>query len=302
MHGHTEVMNGGKLMRSKDSHFINMSYRKWIPRFLDLLDSCSIRATFFLVADFARDSDSCALIRRIVQGGHEIASHSLSHMIALRKADRKTLSSELNDSKKILEDISSTKVIGFRGPGYAFDTRIAEQLLECGYIYDSSVVPGYLFNLYKTFHFYADNILHGSSILFPNSSQKIKREPYIISERIGQTLLEIPINVLPIFPIPFVSFIIRNNIIFNSMYSLVKMHSPIIIYEFHDFEFMDTSKKEEYCSTKAVEKIRNKTITQRLDLYRSILLRISGECDMLTAKEYAESVDSTDIHMGEAFQ
>ena len=149
MHGHTENHAGSRRQRGRDERYIDVSYQFWLPRYLDLLAQQGLRSTFFLVADFARHPGNRPLIKRLVAEGHEVASHSLTHCIELCSLDQEGKAREIIESKKILEDLTGRPVVGYRGPGYAFDADIARLLLENGYEYDSSVVPGYLFPLYK---------------------------------------------------------------------------------------------------------------------------------------------------------
>ena len=79
MHGHVRLGPTGKSLGQVDPHYINMSYNRWLPRFLDLLAATDIKGTFFLVADFTRRPEAASTIRRIVAEGHEIASHTVSH-------------------------------------------------------------------------------------------------------------------------------------------------------------------------------------------------------------------------------
>ena len=145
MHGHTENQAGSRRQRGRDDRYIDVSYQFWLPRYLDLLAQLNLRSTFFLVADFARHPGNRPLINRLVSEGHEVASHSLTHCIELCSLNQEGKAREIIDSKKILEDLTGQPVVGYRGPGYAFDAEIARLLLENGYLYDSSVVPGYLF-------------------------------------------------------------------------------------------------------------------------------------------------------------
>ncbi len=83
------------------------------------------------------------IVRRIVDGGHEIASHGWWHrrLTTLTAAEFRA---DVRDSKRILEDVSGSPVRGFRAPSFslvpggewAFDI-----LIEEGYTYDSSLFP-----------------------------------------------------------------------------------------------------------------------------------------------------------------
>ena len=83
------------------------------------------------------------LIRRIVDGGHELASHGYGHQRAsdLNEAD---FSADVVLAKKLLEDLSGHEVKGYRAPSFsighgnlwAFDC-----LERAGYRYSSSIYP-----------------------------------------------------------------------------------------------------------------------------------------------------------------
>ena len=108
-------------------------------------------------------------------------------------------------------------MVGYRGPGYAFDADIAYLLLENGYLYDSSVVPGYLFPLYKKFFRLYDRVISGKAIVQPNSPPVVKRKPYVILSENGRQLVELPLNVLPLVPYPFISYVFTGIGKFNFM-------------------------------------------------------------------------------------
>jgi len=80
---------------------------------------------------------------RIVEQGHEIASHGYAHdRVFTFTAEQ--FAADLEKSRKILEDISGEKVKGYRAPSFSIDTRTpwAHALLaEHGYEYSSSVAP-----------------------------------------------------------------------------------------------------------------------------------------------------------------
>jgi hypothetical protein len=73
---------------------------------LDLLEKHQVKATFFSTVIFAINAPE--IIKRIIKDGHEIASHSYYH------SDFKV--EHLLESKVKLEEITNTKVIGFRMP------------------------------------------------------------------------------------------------------------------------------------------------------------------------------------------
>jgi polysaccharide deacetylase family protein (PEP-CTERM system associated) len=112
-----------------------------IDAILGMLNTAHVKATFFILAWVAQRKHP--MIRRLVDEGHEVASHGYSHQM-LNRLDPERFRSELEDSRKILEDIAGTAVIGFRAPTFSITHRTAwalDVLAEAGYRYDSSVFP-----------------------------------------------------------------------------------------------------------------------------------------------------------------
>jgi peptidoglycan/xylan/chitin deacetylase (PgdA/CDA1 family) len=103
-----------------------------VDRTLALLSERGVGATMFTTGALARARPS--LVRRMVAAGHEVASHALSHS-SFRAADLRT-------SRSILEDISATPVVGFRRP--RMRSTAAGEILEAGYLYDSSIHPTWI--------------------------------------------------------------------------------------------------------------------------------------------------------------
>jgi len=112
-----------------------------VDRILQLLDARGTQATFFTLGWVAERYPQ--LVRRIVAGGHELASHGYGHQRA-SDLDRAALHADLGRAKKLLEDIGGVAVRGYRAPSFsighanlwAFDT-----LAETGHAYSSSIYP-----------------------------------------------------------------------------------------------------------------------------------------------------------------
>ncbi len=287
MHGHTENHPGGRRQRGRDDRYIHISYQFWLPRYLDLLAELGLHSTFFLVADFARHPGNRPLIQRLISEGHEVASHSLAHCIELCSLNQEDKAREIIDSKKILEDLTGQPVVGFRGPGYAFDVDIARLLLENGYLYDSSVVPGYLFPLYKKVFRLYDRLVSGKAIVHPNSPPLVKKKPYIILAENGRVLVELPLNVMPLVPYPFISYVFTSEGRFRFMYNLIRAKTPLVVHALHDFEFMDCANPEEYTQSQAVDTVARQDLASRLAMQGTILTTLAKERQIVTAGEYA---------------
>ncbi|MCF8108802.1 MAG: polysaccharide deacetylase family protein, partial [Desulfohalobiaceae bacterium] len=98
-------------------------------------DNGPVKATFFVLGWLAERLPG--LIRRIAEQGHEIASHGFAHALNYQFTDQ-DLDQDLETSKKLLEDVSGTPVLGYRAPTFSINNRILARIKACGYRYDSS--------------------------------------------------------------------------------------------------------------------------------------------------------------------
>ena len=114
-------------------------YTAALPRLLDAFAASGVHATFFVVA---RDATAApGMLARIVAGGHEVASHSLTHPLALASMPEAAMRREFRDSRAVLEDASGASVVGFRSPNFDMDERALGLLAEAGFAYDASAYP-----------------------------------------------------------------------------------------------------------------------------------------------------------------
>lgn len=106
-----------------------------------LFDRMGAKATFFTLGWVAERFP--ALIRRIVDAGHELASHGWEHdRVFTLTPDQ--FREDLRRTRAVLEDLGGQKVTGYRAPSFSIDKRTPwahEILAEEGYAYSSSVAP-----------------------------------------------------------------------------------------------------------------------------------------------------------------
>jgi polysaccharide deacetylase family protein (PEP-CTERM system associated) len=108
---------------------------------LALFDTAGVKGTFFTLGWVAERYP--ALIRRIVDAGHEIASHGYAHERVFNFTP-KEFAADIEKARKLIEDASGAKVTGYRAPSFSIDQRTPwahEILAEQGYEYSSSVAP-----------------------------------------------------------------------------------------------------------------------------------------------------------------
>ena len=132
---------------------------------LDLLKQKGVKATFFCTANFALHAKN--LILRMVDEGHEVASHGYYHNL-FNPGDKKR-------SKEVLEELTGQEVVGFRMPNMMPVDN--QELLDCGFKYNSSLNPTCLPGKYNNL----------------GSPRRIFKE---------EGICQIPASVSPLFRIP----------------------------------------------------------------------------------------------------
>ena len=108
---------------------------------LALFDAYGIKATFFTLGWIAERHP--ILIRRIVEGGHELASHGYAHVPVWQQKPAE-FRSDVRRTKGLLEDVGGISVRGYRAASFSIseDTLWALSILaEEGYEYSSSIYP-----------------------------------------------------------------------------------------------------------------------------------------------------------------
>ena len=110
-------------------------------RALALFDTAGVKATFFTLGWVAQRHSG--VMRRIVEQGHELASHGWDHARVFT-LNPHSFGEDLRRSRGVLEDISGQAVTGYRAPSFSIDARnpwAHEVLAREGYAYSSSVAP-----------------------------------------------------------------------------------------------------------------------------------------------------------------
>jgi len=110
-------------------------------RLLEILGRRNVKATFFILGWVA---DRCpALVRAIVDSGHEIGSHGYGHQM-LTRGSQANFRADLTRAKSAIEDQTGSRVTCFRAPSYSITSKTLwalEILGEFGFEYDSSIFP-----------------------------------------------------------------------------------------------------------------------------------------------------------------
>lgn len=112
-----------------------------VARILDLFAEAEVKATFFTLGWVAQRHP--AIIRRIADAGHEVASHGFDHARVFNFQPLE-FAADIRKARLILEDCAGQAVTGYRAPSFSIDKRTPwafEELAQQGYAYSSSVAP-----------------------------------------------------------------------------------------------------------------------------------------------------------------
>ncbi len=112
-----------------------------LEKILSILDEYKVKATFFTLGWVAERNP--ILIRTILNEEHEIASHGFNHTM-INHQSRQSFKEDIKKSKMLLEDITGSKIKGYRAPTFSINASslwALNILHEQGYSYDSSIFP-----------------------------------------------------------------------------------------------------------------------------------------------------------------
>lgn len=112
-----------------------------VDRILLLFEAAGVRATFFTLGWIAQRHPS--VVRRIVTGGHELASHGWDHT-RVDAQNPNAFRLDVSRTRALLEDLGGVEVTGYRAATFSIGTRdlwAFRVLEEAGYRYSSSINP-----------------------------------------------------------------------------------------------------------------------------------------------------------------
>lgn len=199
-------------------------------RILDILERNGVKATFFCTTNFAQHAP--ATMKRIVESGHEVASHGCDHW--------EPKAADVTRSKPILEEITGRRVNGYRQPRM-FPVS-DEDIRKAGYIYNTSLNPCFIPGHYN----------HLST----------PRTPFM-----QDGLLEIPVSVTPWLRIPLFWLALHNFPLwlYKAFARRVHNHDGHFATYFHPWEFYPLQEHPEFKMKFISQNRAGKQMERRLD-------------------------------------
>src|ERR1700733_6212453 len=91
-----------------------------VPRILEFFEQRKLRLTFFIVGQDLANRRNHDMVRAIAEAGHEIGNHSFSHEPWLHLQPESHIEDEIVRTEELIESLTNTRPLGFRGPGYCF--------------------------------------------------------------------------------------------------------------------------------------------------------------------------------------
>jgi peptidoglycan/xylan/chitin deacetylase (PgdA/CDA1 family) len=210
--------------------------KEGLPLLLDIYEKYNIKSTFFFTGYIAQKFPE--VVKMVVPYGHEVASHSMSHL-KKNGHDVMNLAKQikmLSESKKVLEDISGQEVISFRAPALRVNDFTATALIETGYKIDSSVASQ-RFDMFLSFGGIKKlNWLTAPRLPYRTSSKSLfkKGDAPLIEVPLSATLFPYVGTTMRLFPA--ISKLQRNFLHWET-----RINNKPIVFDIHPNEFIDES-------------------------------------------------------------
>jgi hypothetical protein len=116
-------------------------FREALPVLLQVFDALNLRVTFFVVGADCRVDWKRRALASVLECGHEIANHSMTHNLGFARMPATLIEREVESCGKILRQTLDIEPRGFRAPGYGFSPALWEILPGRGIEYDASLLP-----------------------------------------------------------------------------------------------------------------------------------------------------------------
>lgn len=263
------------------------AYELAIPRALELLRQHGVRATFFLVAGEAQHAPRA--VRSIVEAGHEVACHTMTHDVGIDFSNLAEVHRELVDSKAILEELTGgIPVNGFRAPGWCYSEELLASLAAAGYRYDASLFPSWML-LASLLELRRRGVSAEANAGFAPWRYAFARgAPFSPAD---WPICEIPLSTVPVIRFPYyhtMQFMLPGWAMITVRELTIRLRSSIN-YTLHAVDFLGLT-EDGLDPRIAVHPGLSFTLEQKLQLVSNELRALSARCEWFTMAEVAARV------------
>lgn len=229
-----------------------LAFTEGVPRWLDLFDQFSVRATFFVCGrDLPAQS---TLLQEIVRRGHEVANHSAVHRNGYARLSNQELRADIAEAGDRIAQAVGQSPVGFKAPGFSFNPALPQILAELGYLYDSSLLPSFYAPVLRRLQGVlsrgrVDPTHYGRAVfgLAPLRPFRISGLGIMGLVRMGgktsaHSIWEVPVTTVPLLRVPFHSTFVLSTgrWLFDLGLALALFQRVPINYLFHGADPADT--------------------------------------------------------------
>jgi peptidoglycan/xylan/chitin deacetylase (PgdA/CDA1 family) len=241
---------------------------------LTLFDYYKIKATFFIVGRDILELKSCVnFCSKVINEGHKIGNHSFNHPINFGELNSIERKAEILDAHNIILEKLNYNCKSFRAPGYGVSNNDLFLLAKNGYIYDSSILPGFATLIMKLYVVHIKNFRKKSFCVWENFFASTKSKKYRFEDKLN--IWRIPISILPFLRLPFhTSFLFSLSLAYTkfsiAMLKINKNHKIIL---FHGLDLSEQTNG----NYKSIIPAFNTSYQKRFGICNELLNAIKGE-------------------------
>ena len=261
-----------------------------------------IHATLFMVGNDFNYAGNHAYIREVHKAGYEIANHSMTHPQGFRWLSAGEKEEEIFRMDEVCNQVTGSKPVGFRSPGWNMDDTAIPVLKKHGYIYDSSVFPTILMPVMKFAHWASmsgykpqDRTTMGMAKYMTAPLVPYRADASSLSRKGQNGLIEIPVTVTPWLRLPFFATLLlfAGFGIYRHLYRFIRQRLMPIHFQMHLSDFVDYRLPEladqmpPHSQGAYVPQALHTPLTQKLDIFRRMIDLISRDYEFSTLQQWA---------------
>ena len=288
---------------SRSGGYTFLEFRTGLENLSDFFLKYQIKTTMFMVGSDFLYKDNHSSIKDIASIGHEIANHSMTHPQGFRWLPLDEKEKELTRMSDTCQEVTGTRPIGFRSPGWNIDDSTISVLNKLYYTYDSSVFPTSLMPVMKFAHWssMSKQKKQDRTTMGQTNYMAAPLKPYHVSDKsLGRAgsnaLIEFPISVTPLLRIPFFATLLLFTGIgfYKQLYRSIRSAGIPIHFQMHLSDFIDYSIPEiqdQMPSNKQgayLPQSLSTPLSKKIDLFSEMVEIIGQDHEFITLEKWSE--------------